>query len=361
MKVLRIINSLKIGGAERSLETNVPLHLKNGIEMDILVLDSSNTMFYNSLNKNNVNIFKTSNCNFSIYNPIHIFKIIPYLKKYDIIHVHLFPCLYWVAIAKLLSFNKVKLVYTEHSTENFRRKKIFKFIEHFIYKQYDVIIAITEATKSKLYKHVKHPNIQVIYNGIDLDFFRKFDKCFKKTDVVRTNETFVITQIASFRIQKDQETVIKAISILPEIFELLLIGDGERIEFIKNIVNKLNLTSRVHFLGNRQDIPNLINISDVIVVSSIYEGFGRVAIESMANSKPVIGTNVPGLREVVQNAGILFNVKDYEELSNILLKLYNDTKYYNEISNKCFERSKNYNINKMIYEYESVYKSLMLL
>jgi hypothetical protein len=69
----------------------------------------------------------------------------PYLEKYDIVHVHLFPTLYWVALAKFLSFSKTKLIFTEHNTSNRRiNKKLWRVSDNFIYRQYNAIVSITK-------------------------------------------------------------------------------------------------------------------------------------------------------------------------------------------------------------------------
>ena len=107
MKVLQIINGLSTGGAEKLLVDSASFYVKKGLSMDVLSLSRKRTPFWEELEKNlNSEIFGLTDK--SIYNPILIFKLIPYLKQYDIIHLHLFPTLYWVVLAKYLSFSNVK-------------------------------------------------------------------------------------------------------------------------------------------------------------------------------------------------------------------------------------------------------------
>ena len=107
MRILRVINSLNIGGAERSIAGNVPLHVNNGYQTDVLLLDGNPTFFLKDLLKQNIKVTWFGVNNF-IYNPLYIFKISKIINKYDIIHVHLFPSLYWVALAKLLTKSNTK-------------------------------------------------------------------------------------------------------------------------------------------------------------------------------------------------------------------------------------------------------------
>jgi len=133
MRILRVINSLKTGGAERSIVSNVPVHMLNGYQMDVLLLNGEVTYFFNELQQKGVTIYSLGSGN-NIYNPLLIFKLLKYVCRYDIIHVHLFPSIYWVAIAKILSFSRVKLVMTEHSTDN--RRRHFAFFIKIIKKLY---------------------------------------------------------------------------------------------------------------------------------------------------------------------------------------------------------------------------------
>src|SRR5690606_28837728 len=91
----------------------------------------------------------------SIYNPLLIMKLGKYMKGYNIIHVHLFPALYWAVLAKILYFINVPIIYTEHSTDNKRRRsKIFKAIDRLIYRRLSFIGCISNATLDNLAKHL---------------------------------------------------------------------------------------------------------------------------------------------------------------------------------------------------------------
>ena len=168
MKILHIINSLATGGAEKLIIETLPLYAKQGLKIDLLLLNGAAHPFLEELaSKKCCEIFNLGTS--SVYNPITIFKIIPYLKKYDIVHVHLFPAQYWVVLAKLLSFSKTKLIFTEHNTTNRRLENpIFRFIDKWIYQFYAGVIAITAEIKTLLLKHTALSEVRftVIENGV---------------------------------------------------------------------------------------------------------------------------------------------------------------------------------------------------
>lgn len=355
MKILRVINNLNTGGAERSLETNVPIHIRNGYEMDVLVLDGTVTPFMRNLKEKNVSVFSTGVG--SLYNPMQVLKIASFIKKYDVVHVHLFPSLYWVAIAKMVSRAKCHLVFTEHSTENRRRNNpVLRFLDRFIYKCYDRIIAISDATHRNLSIHLgEDSRIITIANGVDL---RPYEKQYEKVVFDGCDEdVFIITQIASFRRQKDQDTTIKSLQFTNHNVHAVFAGIGERIDECKQLAIELGVEDRVHFLGSRMDIPAIVMSSDIVVMSSNYEGFGRAAIEGMAGRKPTIATNVAGLRDVVGGAGLLFEVGDARKLAEHITQLQEDAEYYNVVAEKCYNRAQEYSATKMIEGYEKIYKT----
>lgn len=356
MRVLQVINSLHIGGAEKLLVESVPLYQQQNIEMDVLVLQDIKTPFYEILEKQSQGriIGLTSK---SVYNPFLILKIVPYLKLYDVIHIHLFPALYWVVIAKLLAFSKIKLVYTEHNTHNKRRGHfIFKVIDSFIYSKLDSIIAITKGVEAELVRHlITSKEVSIVNNGINLESFT-----IKKADFFSyfPENTFKIIQVSSFTAQKDQQTLIKSLKYLPKNVSLLLVGAGPLLDVHKKIVKELHLSERVVFLGNRSDVPQLMNYADVVVLSSHWEGFGLAILEGMASRKPAIVGNIDGVREIVEGYGLLFDQGNAESLAKVIYSILEDSNYYDEISEKCYQRAKAFDINYMVNQYITLYKNL---
>ena len=172
LKTLQIINSLGTGGAEKLLLETIPLYRKKGIEMDILLLwdnDSPFTKALKELDCCNIFVLSRGGSHKKIYNPLHILKLSKYIKKYDLIHVHLFPAQYWVAIAKIIFFSKSILIFTEHNTHNRRAgNKLFYLADRFIYSRYDSVICITTGVREMLKRNYANwkNKLQIIQNGI---------------------------------------------------------------------------------------------------------------------------------------------------------------------------------------------------
>lgn len=361
MRVLQVINSLNTGGAEKLLLDTIPLFNSEGLQTDLLVLDGTEYPYLSELKRRNCCKIYSLNSNF-IYNPINLIKIIPILKKYDIIHVHLFPAQYWVAIAKIISFSKCKLVFTEHNTTNRRMQNIlFKYFERFIYKIYDKIICISDEINSILvnYSQLSKKKFTIVKNGINLETFINANKIsWKEVSPQIQDSDQIIIQVAGFRPQKDQTTTIKSLLLLPTKVKLVLVGDGEKREELENLTKTLKLEDRVIFLGVRLDVPNLLKSSDISVISSHWEGMPLSVIEGMAVNIPVVASNVAGVNQLVENVGVLFENGNENQLAEIINSLLNDRSYYNQISESCYEHSKQFNINKMINSTRAIYEKL---
>ena len=362
MKVLQIINSLATGGAEKLLLDTIPFYNQKGVNMDLLVLNDTNQPFLERLkNLNCCQIFNLGSS--SVYNPVNIFKIIPYLKKYDLVHVHLFPAQYWVVLAKLLSFSETKLIFTEHNTTNRRLENpIFRFIDKWIYQFYAGIISITSEIKALLLKHTALPEVRftVIENGVNLSAIQNVTALPKPdlSSLIHESDK-VIIQIAAFREQKDQKTLIRAMQLLPDFCKLILVGVGPVKIECENLVTELGLQNRVVFLGSRMDVPALLKTADMVVLSSKYEGLSLSSIEGMASGKPFIASEVPGLSEVVKGAGILFPQGDADQLAKEIIHLCTDPAHYRTVAEACQQRAAAYDISKMVDKHIALYHSLI--
>lgn len=356
MKVLHIINNLGSGGAERLLEDLIPLMNKmENLEVDILLLTDKNNVFYDSLINKGVKVTVVKHRN--IYDFRNIFEIRKNIMKgsYDIVHSHIFPTQYWVALSRFFLVNKkVKFITTEHSTYNRRREKFyFRYLDKLIYSQYDSIISITEKTRDNLInwiepKRKKLSKHIVIENGIDIKKI-KAALPIKKSELVEGigENTKLICMVGRFSEAKDQPTLIRAMSKLSKDVHLILVGEGPLMSDNKELAQKLCVSDRVHFLGFRKDIPRILKTVDLVVLSSNWEGLSLASIEGMASGKPFIASNVPGLEEIVRGVGLLFGQGDVHKLTSLINQLLNDDALYNEICIRCLNESKKYSLHNM--------------
>lgn len=360
MKILQVINCLETGGAEKLLLDSIPLYNKRGVQVDLLLLNGTDFPFLKALKKINCcNIYSIGS---KAYNPLHIFRIMPFLRKYDIAHVHLFPSQYWIVLAKIFSFSKVKLVVTEHSATNPRINNFFiSILDRFIYKFYDKVVCITDEVYQIRNKHLRNPKSQlvIIQNGVKLQNIYNAKPYERKliSESIQDQDILLI-QIASFNKHKDPETVINAMQFLPEKYKLIFVGNGPFRENCENLAKEIKVANRVHFLGSRTYVPQLLKAADISILSSKGEGLSLTAIESMASGKPFIASNVSGMG-IVEDAGILFEKGNAKELAFHVKKLMENKDFYESIVKSCQTRAKQFDMEYMVDKHIFLYKTII--
>lgn len=358
MKVLHIIQSLQIGGAEKLMVDLLPRLRKEGNEVELLVFDGICTPFYEELEKKGIMIHHL-HIGGNVYNPLNIFRLMRYIRGYDVIHTHNTAAQLFLAICSIL--NKTSLVTTEHSTSNRRRSwKWYKWIDRWMYNRYSHIICISDKAYDNFCRYIGHvkSKVMTIYNGVDVNLYINAIPNVSFKEQYKNCVTAIM--VGRFCYQKDQKTVIRACQYLPSNYHILFAGVGEEQNECKILVQKMNLENRVHFLGNRTDIPSLLKSVDIVVLSSHLEGLSLSSIEGMASGNPFIASDVDGLREIVKGYGILFSHGNSQELAEKMIKVVDDELYRKKIIEQCRNRAMEYDISVMVSKYNDVYKSIIL-
>lgn len=328
-KVLQIINSLSMGGAEKLLVDFV-LTAKNKYRwnMDILTLFDANS-FRVELNKANIKVR-----NLGLPHKYALWclpKLIKEIKKggYSCIHVHLFPANFYVATASLFLREKIAIIFTEHSIWNRRRSfRVFKILDRFIYSRFRKIVCVSEIVRRELIKWLPllSKKTIVISNGVALPKMNM--KAEKKFDLI-----FVGRLIKA----KGIDILLDAISKLKEdgiIIKIAIVGDGPLRFLLQEKVVNLGIENMTVFLGARKDVPNLMQQSKFFVLPSRWEGLPLTILEAMGLGIPIIATQVGGVIDVIRNGkeGILLPKENPVALKNAVLSLLTDNELANELA-----------------------------
>ena len=366
MRILQVITSLDMGGAETLVVNLIPRLQALGNTVDLCVFNGTETPLTQRLKKEcpQTKIFTLGH---GVYNPLYIFKLVKIMKNYDIVHTHNSSPQLFVAIASL--FNSPKLVSTEHNTSNRKRNwKWYRPIESWMYGRYDHVICISKIAEDKLREYMggewlvkssnKYKSITTINNGIDVNTISEAEPCKELLDLKESRKS--ILMVAGFRKQKNQDTIIRALTLLEkEKYEVWFAGIGERMEEVKQLALSLGVSDRVRFLGLRTDIPNVLRAADVIVMSSHWEGLSLSNVEGMSAHKPFIASDVNGLKEVTKGYGLLFPHEDAKALAEEINRLASDDAYYNGIAERCYNRALEFDISNTVSGYADVYKNIL--
>ncbi len=318
MATVHVIASLEIGGAQKLLSELLPALKRQGEDVSLIVYQRLGNFLEKRIEQSGIPIHSLDVKNTRSLDLIPALRSA--LKPYSDIHVHLFPALYHTALAAMGT--RQRLYYTEHSTSNRRRKKRFiRSIEQYVYGRYKKIVAISDAAHEALVSWLgkKYDEKMVtVENGIDLEKIRT-----ASPSAQFPNQRYIL-MVSRFVVQKDQQTLIKAIPYVDDKEVLFFfVGEGPTMDECKALAEKKDVSDRCVFLGARDDVPELIAGSIMGVQSSKIEGFGLTAVEFMAAGKPVIGSDVPGLVNVVGDEERIFKAGDHKKLAekiNMVLK-----------------------------------------
>lgn len=345
------------------LVPHIKMLIENGYKVDCAF--SINKPLDNSLVKLGVNQYEIP---FS-RNPLGVGNIkafnrlleIQRRNEYDIIHVHTPIAALYGRLLKL-KFPRLRTIYTAHGYHFLKGCSklgwiLYYPIEKVMAKFTDVIININkedyEITKEKL-----RPKKCYLLNGVGLDLgkYKKLSEeeiSEKKKELGLSDSDFIVLMIAELNKNKNHIQLINAIEILSKQYsniKVLCIGDGGLKDELEEMIHLRNLQNNVFMLGYREDVNNLINVSDIGILMSYREGLPRNIMEFMACGRKIIATDIRGCRDLICNEtiGTLVNVGDYEETAKAIEKYY-------LLGDRNFEVS--HEINK--YDIQSVNKELL--
>ncbi|NJL83220.1 MAG: glycosyltransferase family 4 protein [Chloroflexaceae bacterium] len=172
-----------------------------------------------------------------------------------------------------------------------------------------------------------------------------------------------IIMVARFNEQKDQETLLKAVSYLKNCeFSLSLVGSGPSLTDCKALAQTLGISSRISFLGDRTDVPQLLAQAQIFVLSTHYEGLPISIIEAMRAGLCVVATDVNGVSEAVvhRETGLLVPHSNVDALALAIEHLINFPEQRNLFGKAGRQKFlKEFTLERMIIETEAIYKQFL--
>ncbi len=250
----------------------------------------------------------------------------------DVVHAHMIHANVFARISRIFC-STPKLICTAHNSNEGGKYRMlaYRFTNHLSDLNTNVSFeATTKFIEIKAFK----PDALTLYNGINLGrFYKRNSIC--KNDFVADDEKLILA-VGRFNIQKDYLNLLNAIYKLKNTgslkFKLFIAGDGELRSLIESKIIELDLICNVILLGRRNDIPDLMSIADIFVLSSAWEGFGLVVAEAMACETYVVATDCGGVKEVMGGYGTLVPPKDSNALAQAI---------YDALNQNSFEIEKN--------------------
>lgn len=228
-----------------------------------------------------------------------------------------------------------------------------------MYGRYTRIACVSDASAENLSAWVPGlaEKITVVPNGIVVQKFQQAAP-LPRSSIGINNGTCLLLYIASFQQRKDHGTLLRAVAQVSDV-ELVLVGDGELRGQFERQAESLGIAPRVHFLGARTDVAELLKLADIYVHVPIFEGFGIAAAEAMAAGKPIIASNVPGLAQVVGDAAVLVPPGDSDALATAIRKLIASPELRLQLAGAALQRSDQFNIERTVNAYIELYRTIL--
>ncbi|HXE12078.1 MAG TPA: glycosyltransferase [Bryobacteraceae bacterium] len=298
--------------------------------------------------------------------PAMIGKLRSLIRKLQpmVLHTHLASLRYVVpAVAGLP--NPPRIVHTVHRVAERDTEAWFRWPQRLCMGRCGEVVAVSEEVArscARIYRRVK---VSVIPNGIPLT--NSDSALAARTEIRRTlgiaDDCFVFCSVARLRAVKNHTALIRAFAGIAKQTgaHLLIAGGGELRNELERLAQTLEIAMHVHFLGERDDVAQILAASDAFVLSSLSEGIPLSVLEAMAARLPVLVTSVGGLPEVVRDGveGLLVPPGDVEALATAMRQLIRDCAARAAMSRAAADRiSQQFDARVMVGSYLSIYKRL---
>ncbi|MHA1194081.1 MAG: glycosyltransferase [Promethearchaeota archaeon] len=367
IRILYIITGLTPGGAELHLSKIINHLSLNEFETVVCSLTATDDILKKIKNRtNSVYLLDARKKRHFIKMILKVRKIIKIVNP-DIIHCVMFHS---NIIGRIAAIGLKKVIISSIRTKLISNKigNFFDFISQPLVNYYFV----NSISLGKFTSHygIRKTKIKIIENGIDFNAFIPT----KSKEVMRKELNLpyhpIVSTVANFKAQKDYPTIIKAIHLLKNEIEFtyLIIGKGLRFEDqghrIKQLIKHYNLNNVV-FLGYRDDIANILSITNIWVNSSIFEGQSNSLLEAMAMKLPIITTDIEENREITRHnrEAILVPVNSPHMIAQSIKLLLEDSQLAKSIAENAYYRvKKKYNqedkLNKLKNAYYQIYSQI---
>jgi glycosyltransferase involved in cell wall biosynthesis len=280
-------------------------------------------------------------------------------KASIIVHAHLTWPLYFVPFA--LAGLSVPLLYTEHNTENKRRRyQLLRRLERGVYSRYQQIACISQGTKESLDTwlgdDVSEGRRVVVHNGSRLLPFCSRARRAKPTE----NEVHLVS-VGSLSRQKGFDIALRAVALLGDrVKRYTIVGEGMERDKLVDLAEELGIRGKLHLAGYVDDVTPYFHDADLALIPSRWEGFGLVAVEALSTGLPIVAADVAGMREVLVGcaAADLVLPQEPTSLAGGIASAIDRLVGNHQIALQARNHARQFSIDKMVKSYASLYERL---
>lgn len=370
-KVVHYIESREFGGAEEMLFNLLGTLDRNKWEPVLLYHPYPGiTAFIEKVSKLKIELVSVPQIK-SWRDITGLIKFIKQIKQIrpTIFHAHItwnLQCSYGIISAYFAGVSVI--VATQHLYQEIQAQRIYKLYILRIYQKLisifvDRYIAVSYNQATHLKKvAISEDKVEVVQNGIYVEKFSKKADCHSLNLPLNSNNKMpIILTVARLDRLKGHKYLLAAACLVPNAI-FVLAGEGPERKNLEDQARTLDIIDRVLFLGQRNDIPELLNACDVFVLPSVLEGLPLSVLEAMAASKPVIATNIPGINEIIIDGenGLLVSPADPNALAEKINLILSNASLAHNLAVSGMDRvSSEFSAKKMVDGVTNIYEELI--
>ncbi|GAM10586.1 putative glycosyltransferase YpjH [Geobacter sp. OR-1] len=363
-KILHVILSMSVGGAETLVYNMVRHHSFSGNRPVICCLKSSGELG-DKLKEEGYTVYNHSSGAGTDWSLIGWIRDIILTEKIDVVHAHQYPPFFYAVPAAFLA-GRVKFVYTEHGRNypDVRRWKRY-LLNPFLASMAGHLVSISSSTARAMadMDNLPFDRIQIIHNGVDFSRMNPPINLAEKRLELGIGEACRIIGTAA-RLEE-----IKNIPMMLRGFKqihaekpdtcLMIAGQGSQEANLKALVSELGIDNHVRFIGLRHDMPEIYKLMDVFLLTSFTEGISVTLLESMASGVPGVVTDVGGNPEVVidKDTGYLVPLGNDGQLADRVIDLLSDRSLAEKMGCSAQKRAvEHFSFDTMMASYRHLYE-----
>lgn len=365
LNIMHTVISLEVGGLEKIVCDMVSGFDKELFNVEVCCFSTLGELAEKLMDDGiNVTLLQITTKHYDPFYPLRLGRFLRE-KKVDVLHMH--SGTFFLGVQAGFLARTPAMIYTDHGRHLVDPKRLIlmnRLSAIFV----DKIVAVSRELEEYLANVVKLPRrkISTIINGIDTE---KFSPRPKSASLLRefgiSENTKIIGTVGRLAEVKDQSSMIEAFEVVGRHYSdsvLMLVGDGPLKSELQQFAADKNLEGKVIFTGTRSDVPELLNLFDVYLLTSLSEGTSVSLLEAMASGVPPVVTDVGGNPSVVSNGinGFIVKPKDTVNMSKNIINLLENVKLCETvINNAIITVRQNYSSNNMLDRYASIYREMI--
>lgn len=279
---------------------------------------------------------------------------------YDIVHAHCMRPNIYLWLYKKLGAKHTICVSTVHSyikeEFSFGKSKYLNYIYTKLFiktlKSMDAVITLSYDAKQYYSKWIKKEKIKCCYNGVELSNTELSNAEIRGITIFKQNDILIGTCAALVEI-KGIDQIIKALALLPQQYKLLIIGDGDKKNSLQLLAKTLGVNNRIKWAGFRPNADRYLKFVDIYVQTSLSEGFCLALTEAALYAKPIVSTNIPGMKEKYSENEITYyevgQIKNLAHAITMAQKDKNKPIMAQQKAQQCFSCQNMYNYYMQVY------------